>query len=512
MYDITKKIIQGWEDKNHFSNCKMFSAITEGRLLAINDKFLAIPWEKQGKICIVNSNYPTNFLYAGFDTFTKEESTILDMEFSPFNSNILAFSNENKSVILAKIKYPFDYESDKYQNHTKKVNFVNFNPLVLNIMLSCTGDGEFNVWDSNKLETIVEYNIGNSPSKISWSPNGDLIGISQKDKDKTFSVYDPRSQKISFSFKRNDSNFKFDWIDNNSIATIGTDSNGNKFLRLIDFKRSNNPYSTIKIDSNSFQINPFVDPELKLIYAVGKEEKKIKVFDYCLNLKKCFEVNCQDNILSSILMNRRYLNKNKKEIDRVVIYTKNKNIYYVGFYDKNISDKINIENLYPNKDLSKKQITSAQWLNKMTPINITEYKRPFQNSYKIQYQNSLKKNEQNSADIYKKSISNNINNVQIIFSNKNLKINNKNEDIKKNNPPSSLSAYNKKKIEQECSNCINFQITLKELENEKKKLIDEIDKFKRENNNYSAEISKLKKKNNDSYNELKQISNDYKII
>ena len=211
-------------------------------------------------------------------------------------------------------------------------------------------------------------------------------------------------------------------------------------------------------------------------------------------------------------MNRRYLNKNKKEIDRVVIYTKNKNIYYVGFYDKNISDKINIENLYPNKDLSKKQITSAQWHNKMTPINITEYKRPFQNSYKIQYQNSLKKNEQNSADIYKKSISNNINNVQIIFSNKNLKINNKNEDIKKNNPPSSLSAYNKKKIEQECSNCINFQITLKELENEKKKLIDEIDKFKRENNNYSAEISILKKKNNDSYNKLKQISNDYKIM
>ena len=74
-------------------------------------------------------------------------------------------------------------------------------------------------------------------------------------------------------------------------------------MRLIDFKRSNNPYSTINIDSNSFQINPFVDPELKLIYAVGKEEKKIKVFDYCLNLKKCFEVNCQDNILSSILMN-----------------------------------------------------------------------------------------------------------------------------------------------------------------------------------------------------------------
>ena len=101
MYDL-KKIIVGKEKKNYFANCSIPNIITEGRLMAINDKYLVIPWQMPGYINIVDSNKPKN-LSMNNNVFKMENSNILDMEFSPFNSNILALCNDNSSVILSYI-------------------------------------------------------------------------------------------------------------------------------------------------------------------------------------------------------------------------------------------------------------------------------------------------------------------------------------------------------------------------------------------------------------------------
>ena len=102
MYGLTKKKLEGKEIKNYFSNCSIPSVSTEGRLIAINDKYLVMPWLKPGLISIVDSNNPIN-LSQNNNIFETDKSNILDMEFSPFNSNILAICNENNSVILSYI-------------------------------------------------------------------------------------------------------------------------------------------------------------------------------------------------------------------------------------------------------------------------------------------------------------------------------------------------------------------------------------------------------------------------
>ena len=48
----------GEDKKEIFSNCRLTTVSTEGRLLAVNGHFLAMSWNKPGEIVIVDSKKP----------------------------------------------------------------------------------------------------------------------------------------------------------------------------------------------------------------------------------------------------------------------------------------------------------------------------------------------------------------------------------------------------------------------------------------------------------------------
>ena len=192
--------IQGAEKTEHFTNCFLSSSITDGRSMAVNDKYLALTWIVKGQIKLLNPYNPINMSKYNTTTVSFESCDILDMEFSPFDQNILSFGSENKSVYISR----FDIRDENnisvvpsiYSGHTQKVNLINFNPIASNIMCSSTSFEEVHVWDSIQFETISSLSLKN-PNCISWSPNGDLLGISNKNK--ILSIFDPRiKKKIKF--------------------------------------------------------------------------------------------------------------------------------------------------------------------------------------------------------------------------------------------------------------------------------------------------------------------------
>ena len=118
----SKKLIS--EEIKYFSNCNFSTIETDGRLISKNEKYLAIAQKSPGVINIIDSNNLYNLSNKNMIS-TNDKSNILDMEFSPFDSNILAYSNENNSVIISKI-----VENDKkitlssfdtFQKHQNKV-------------------------------------------------------------------------------------------------------------------------------------------------------------------------------------------------------------------------------------------------------------------------------------------------------------------------------------------------------------------------------------------------------
>ena len=359
--------VQGVEKKDNFLNCFLNSIITDGRLMALNDKYLALAYLGKGNIKLVDSSKPIN-LTNNYSTFQLEESNILDMEFSPFDSNLLCFSNDNSNVFLSKITYKTSNEIELnfkvYKGHEKKVNFINFNPIASNIMVSGTSYGDIHIWESNEFKTYSQFKLPYNPNTLFWSPHGDLIGITTKNK--FLNIYDPRNRKAVFQeqISQNSLITKFAWLDNKSVATVGINSDNKKVLSLLDIRKyneSNNYFSELEINQYTTLTIPYVNPELKLIYCVGKEERTIKIFDYCTgSLKKNNEFKASEANNCSVFLNRQYLNKSKMEVDRFARYTKNRNIFYVSI---NLLPGQNFDGiLYPDTEFAKPQMDSNDWI------------------------------------------------------------------------------------------------------------------------------------------------------
>ena len=392
-------LVQGLEKKGHFSNCFISSSITDGRLMSLNDKYLALAYLSKGTIKLLDSSQPINLMNNN-SKVQFEDSNILDMEFSPFDSDLLCFSNENNHVFLSRINYlsadNIEFNSDVYIGHEKKVNFVNFNPIASNIMVSGTSYGDIHIWESKEFKTYMQFRLSYNPNTILWSPNGDLIGITTKNR--ILTIYDPRNRNAIFQdqISQNSTVIKFAWLDNNNVATIGINNDNKKVLSLLDIRKSNEGlynnyfFSSIEINQYTSVTVPYVNPELKLIYCVGKEESSIKVFDYCTgSLKKNNEFKALEQNNFSVFLNRQYLNKSKMEVDRFARLTKNRNIFYVSF---NILPGQNFDGiLYPSEDFSKPQMNSNDWIigKKFEKIPTRVYqKRPTQNYEQYQAQNN----------------------------------------------------------------------------------------------------------------------------
>ena len=187
------------QNKEKFTNCNLSKKETEGRLIAVNDKFLAMSWDEQGEIVIVNSSEPhdINEKQPHLNGYSKN---IYDLEFSPFNSNILASCYDDNSVLLWTIpdnglNHNKNNNPEIYKEHNTEVRFVNFNKVSSNLICSCDLNGELHVWDINEKKKINELKIDNEPTMVLWNPNGNLIGVTSKNQ--FINIFDIRDNNIT---------------------------------------------------------------------------------------------------------------------------------------------------------------------------------------------------------------------------------------------------------------------------------------------------------------------------
>ena len=526
--DVKNKIrfsFKGEESKDHFSNCFLNSTTLDGRLIAINDKYLALSHGIRGNIKLFDASKPQPInLIENAPTIESENSNILDMEFSPFDSNILCFSNENGHVFISRINNEsennFIYISKSYEGHDKKVNFLNFNPIASNIIVSSTTKGDIHVWESKEYKTYIKFRA-HSPNTILWSPNGDLIGVSTKNiMNKFLTIYDPRNKNevCQNQIYQEAIITKFAWLDNNTVVTVGNDNEDkNKIiLNLLDIRKNNksqnknNPFSTIEIDKYKSEIIPFVNPELKLIYCVGKKENSIKIFDYWDgSLHKINEFKASEQNIFSVMLNRKYLNKSKNEIDRFARYTNKNNIFFVNF---NFLPGQNLDGiLYPKEEFLKPQIDSNDWINNKNPnkTKFIHYKRftyRKSNNFMTEETSINNDNKTNPSNLkIDNSKLNQENNVQNLFHTpKKSYSNNSHKDLNNIKSNKEKLETTRKKLTSQKSYISNNKQTIynepkkidEKLENQIKELESKLIEKDKEINEYKLNISKINEENN----------------
>ena len=400
MSGSTFKNALGEDQKEVFTKCDVTTVSTEGRLLAVNGNFLAMAWNNRGEIVVVDSSKPFG-IKPDQPRIKGHHSNVLDLEFSPFSSDLLATSFDDYAVLLYKIpegglKEHMKQEVQIYQKHTRKVPHVTFNPVASDVICSGAFQGEIHVWNVLKGETYVELKADDTPTMVQWNPNGTLVGATTKNK--FMNVFDPRANKMIFKHQINEKiqSAKFAWIDNDSFVTTSWNQSGAKFLKLWDVRKvkgdlsSEGAVTEVKIDTSTTVTTPFVDRESKLIYTIGKGEAGIHTYDYSEGkFKKGIDFSSKEPSISSVMFDRKALDYNTLEIDRFARYVNSKKVYYVTYRIARRNPGYNPA-LYPPVECGEPALTYDQWVGGQTAEPIKKEINTIDNKFVSQVETFIK--------------------------------------------------------------------------------------------------------------------------
>ena len=358
--------------KETYLKCLVTNVSTEGRYLAVNGNFLALSWSNQGEIVVVDS---TTFCSIKPDQprIKGHRANVLDLEFSPFSSDLLAAAFDDCSVLLYKIPeggltQHITQEAQVYQKHMKKVPFVTFNPVASDVL--CTGAflGDIHIWNALKGESYVELKADETPTCVQWSPNGTLVGATTKKK--TINIFDPRANKMIMNHIINEQfqAAKFAWTDNETFVTSSWTKTKAKMLKLWDIRKikddlsSEGEVTSVKIDTNTTVTTPFVDKESKLIYAIAKGESMIRTYDYSQStLIKGIDFTGAEPSISTVMFDRKCLDYNRLEVDRFARYVNSQKVYYISYTIPRRNPGYD-PTLYPPVECGEAALTYDQWV------------------------------------------------------------------------------------------------------------------------------------------------------
>ena len=492
----------------------------DGRLIAINSNYLAMSW-KYGDIVLVNSSNPCK-IKKDEPRIKYTNNKLNDIEFSPFNNKIIASAYDDSCVLWkipdGELKENITKELQIYKKHTKKVNYITFNPIVDNLLCSGTIGGEIHIWNPEKIDNYIEFKSDDNPTMISWNSSGDLVGVTTKNK--LINIFDPRNNKMILRqlISEDYVSPKFGWIDNNLFVTTGYDkAKKGKMLKLWDIRKQNNnslnegEITSIKInDSKADIFTPFINKKLKIIYAIGKEKSSITAYNYSEEKFSKIKDYKSTASICTVLLDRKYLDKTKTEIDRFANVIKGyKEIYYSSFSLPKNSKIINNCNLFPDENII---VSYEEWIKGKKLENNDDNK-------KIVNKNNNNDNNQNENfdELNKKYLEikdkcEELNKLYLEEKNKNKKLNEEknindklNEELKQKYEKEIKDLKQKNEEEKK-----NLKKELKEEKDKNQKLITENEKYlkeKKDNENlYKTLENKLKEE--EDKNKKLNINND----
>ena len=417
-----------------------------------------------------------------------ENENIVDLEFSPCNNGILAALNLNNIISINDLsKYDENEKQIKSKcilNHNDNVVSMNFNPVKPNILCSCVKEGKAYIWDIDSGNIISEINIENNPTGLSWSPNGELIGICFENGLLNIYNVDNRNNKMILSEKISQKNISsrcFSWISDNSFISVGSGEDNSKNLSIWDnFVSSEKSilgecsiYS-IKINDNDSDIVPIFNRDKNLIYLLNKQDvsnpsippfPSITVYEFKdKQIIKKSEYFSSHSSNFAILITNNFYNKEDNEIDRFIRYCSDENkMYFVSIFQE--LEKENINNIPAQKAVENHSDSQNDVVSRENFVNQIP-----NNSFKA---NDLTKSLESFIEIYPQVILDNI-------------VEKKDDEIK----TLKLELENQKKIIEDL-NKENAELKLNSKENDKDKEINE----------YKETIANLKRNIEDIKNE-----------
>lgn len=271
-YDCVKITKNAHDSSFCAVNPKFVAIVTE---TAGGGSFLVIPIEKIGRVDICAGRV------------TGHHGPVLDLQWNPFNDNIIASSSDDCTV---KIWYIPDGGLKKsnlntpvmdLQGHKRRVGYIVWHPTAENILFSAGFDYLILVWNIG--EGVMVHSIDCHPDTIhslSFNRDGSLLATTCKDK--KLRIIDPRSGKVLEEgvCHQGSKASKVVYLgDSGRLFTTGFSRYSDRQWAVWSEHNLHTPLKIENIDSSSGVLFPYYDHDTKMVYVAGKGDGNIRYYE-----------------------------------------------------------------------------------------------------------------------------------------------------------------------------------------------------------------------------------------
>jgi len=363
-YDEIKVTRNAWDSNYVCANPSYFGVIWES---GGGGSFAVIPWAQSGKI---DPKLPL---------VTGHKLAVLDIDWNPFNDNLIASASEDCYVKIwgipeGGLKQNMNEPLQTLSGHKRKVGAVQFNPVANNILASTSTDYSVKIWDIEKGATLCSVDAQHADiiQSADWNFTGSQIVTSCKDK--KIRVIDPRLNKIAQEAESHQGikGTRACWLGSkDKIFSCGFTKTSEREFCLYDPRSLTTPLSKQNVDSASGILMPFYDNDTNVLFVAGKGDGNVRYYEIVDEAPYIFyltEFKSNTPQRGMCMLPKRAVNVSDCEIVRL-LKVGTKTVEPISFQVPRKSDMFQ-DDIFPDCFAGEPAMTAQEWVGgkEATPV------------------------------------------------------------------------------------------------------------------------------------------------
>jgi len=277
---------QAAKKENTYDGIKPSRSAWDSNKVCASTKFIGVIWDAAGGGAFAVLDQDKKGKLGQFPLVTGHSGEVLDLEFSPFNDDIIASVSDDGYAKIWKIPdggltEALNTPVQSLSGHKRKVGTVNFNPIANNVLATSSADYTVKIWNIETGQTINDV-AGHTDiiQSACWDYTGQVFATASKDKN--VRVLDPRANAIIATVEAHPGvkGMRCLYLGNKEkLFTMGFSKTSERQFSLFDPRKLGESLRTENIDTAAGIIMPFFDSDTSILFLAGKGDGNIRYYE-----------------------------------------------------------------------------------------------------------------------------------------------------------------------------------------------------------------------------------------
>jgi len=269
-----------------YQNVNVTRNAWDSNYIKANPKYFAVAWETGGggSLAVIPHSAKGKLSQSNIPLLSGHKGGVLDLDFHPFNDNIIASVSEDGNVLIwgipeGGLKETLFKPLQTLLGHKRKVGSANFHPVANNILATSSTDFTIKLWDVEQgVDARTVEGHTDIIQSLDWNANGSQIATTSKDK--KLRLFDPRTNTIAAETVAHQGvkGSRACWL-REKLLTVGFSKTSEREFSIYDPRNIETVLGRQAVDTSAGVIMPFFDQDNSILYLAGKGDGNIRYYE-----------------------------------------------------------------------------------------------------------------------------------------------------------------------------------------------------------------------------------------